>query len=181
MGAKGSRSTGGGGGGGAGAGAATQTETSAMRLSPDLNAVLYGLPQDKQKALYYRSGYSEDTINKMTAEEQSNYAKYDAVTINEDLPEITGSSQRQIDFAKSVRDRAISQQIADINNRLDGFINKKTSRGSTEAKRKALDAQFEHEQVKTRSALIAKILRSSKGAYSKYKNMTSAKDILDNR
>ena len=136
-----------------------------------------GIPESQRKDLYYHSGMQESTIAKMSDMERYEYAKYDAVTINEDLPKITGVSQKQIDYAESIRRREIYDVVHDTIKRAENAARNeslKTGKSIREVK----DSAFKKAGVRSFSDFIFAALRQSK-FYNRLKKWTSARDIID--
>ena len=126
----------------------------AGRLSDAEREALQGIPQGVRKALYFHSGANDQMINAMSDTEKREYAKYEAVTINEDLPSVTGVSQRQIDYATSVRQRRINDRIRDIVDQVRRSIRSQAQR-SGESARTVMDGVFARAGVQSFSAFIA--------------------------
>lgn len=136
-----------------------------------------GIPESKRKDLYYHSGMQESTIAKMSDMEQYEYAKYDAVTINEDLPKITGVSQKQIDYAESIRRRAINDVVQDTVKKAETAL-RRESIETGKSIRAVKDSAFKKAGIRSFSDAILTLLNRNK-LFNKLKQQTSARDIID--
>lgn len=123
-------------------------------LSDAEREALQGIPQGARKALYFHQGANDQMINAMSDTEKREYAKYEAVTVNEDLPPVTGVSQRQIDYATSVRQRRINDRIRDIVDQVRSSIRNQALR-SGESAHVIMDRAFARAGVQSFSAFIA--------------------------
>lgn len=134
------------------------------------------------KDVYYQkslSPYDAKYINSPVAETRDwarNMLKYDTVLVNEDMPKLTGS-EKQIAWAKSIRNRAVEDQI-------DRIMDKLPVHGSDYSKREAFIKQANSfsntNNINNFSDAVNKLLSvDKKGAFYYFKNTTSASDIIN--
>lgn len=134
------------------------------------------------KDVYYQkslSPYDAKYINSPVAGTRDwarNMLKYDTVLVNEDMPKLTGS-EKQIAWAKSIRNRAVKDQI-------DRIMDKLPVHGSDYSKREAFIKQANSfsntNNINNFSDAVNKLLSvDKKGAFYYFKNTTSASDIIN--
>lgn len=137
---------------------------------------MYGVSQGARKALYFHSGYQDQMINAMSDTEKREYARYEAVTINEDLPAISGVSQRQIDYATSVRQRRLNDRIRDLIDQTRRSIRNQSLR-SGQSVHAIMDGVFARAGVQSFSAFIAEAIKHDR-VIQRIMAETSARSIL---
>ena len=68
----------------------------------NIKRAVLGLPKDEQKDFYFHSSdISEKYYNKYSEKSIEESAKYNSFTVNESLPELTGS-EKQVSWAEDV-------------------------------------------------------------------------------
>jgi hypothetical protein len=138
-----------------------------------MKETLTGLNKMNRKGFYYHVGMSEDKYNyyvnscetDVRDSEFAKVAKYEAITVNAELPELTGT-EKQIAWAEDIRRR----QLADI---VEAVYNK-VSEWTTEAK----DQLMAEANVTTISEFVNMMFAMQATGIL---NETSAKKIIETR
>lgn len=169
-------STGGGGGNAMAAGGGGQV---VQQLTNEQSQILYGLPEQEQKEFYFHSGYPKQTVDIADFDGKQKLAKYDSVTINEDLPEITGKTEKQIQYAKDIRLKGLAYEANDVAKKLKQNASKKALQ-TAKTKEQVMDDMFSSFGVSSISEFVTKYMKQNPNSvFSKYQKMTTASDIIE--
>ena len=130
------------------------------------------MPKEEQKDFYWhKTDVIESAYDRYSKEYLDNSEKYNSTTINESLPELSGS-EKQVSWAEDIRKRLIKEEVENIIGRIPDNITVKQQ----------LIQQAKANRVKgdTFSDMVNYALKESK-TYKWLKNVTSAKELIDYR
>lgn len=151
-------------------------------LNNDEKILLYGIPESERGDFYYRYGQSEKAlasvdkqwaeagaVNQKQLENLKNYAKYEAIVVNEKLPTLTGS-EKQKAWAEDIRRKKITDAIDTI------------SKSVSTNDRPALLKEFKQRGIKAETfSDCVNYALNQKSEIKFLKTTTSAKEIIDKR
>lgn len=166
-------------GGGGGNEAKERTSQTAERsAASDISKLLTGLPESERKDLYVRVGMPNDQIlARMTEEEKANAAKYSIGMLNIALPELSGVSQKQIDYARDRRARRLAEEYRRLHDNAERTAQNAAYR-EKKTVRQVIDEMFQRAGAANMSELLEKALRT-RPAWRSYGEETSADKILN--
>lgn len=153
-----------------GGGSGRQNDSSSENAN--IKRAVLGLPKDEQKDFYFHSSdISEKYYNQYSEKSIEESAKYNSFTVNESLPELTGS-EKQVSWAEDIRTKLLSKEVESINSR---------SPSSVEGKKQLIEqAKASGMKVNSYSDVLNQALKQSK-TFKWLKETTSAKELIDNR
>ena len=151
-------------------------------LNSDEKTLLYGIPESERGDFYYRYGQSErglasvdkqweeaGAVNQKQLDNLKNYAKYEAIVVNEKLPTLTGSA-KQVAWAEDIRRKKITNEIDRLNKNV------------SVSDRPALLKEFKQKGIKAETfSDCVNYALSQNSAINFLKTTTSAKEIIDRR
>ena len=138
----------------------------------NIKRAVLGLPKDEQKDFYFHSSdIPEKYYNQYSEKSIEESAKYNSFTVNESLPELTGS-EKQVSWAEDIRTKLLSKEVESIDSR---------SPSSVEGKKQLIEqAKASGMKVNSYSDVLNQALKQSK-TFKWLKETTSAKELIDNR
>ena len=153
-----------------GGGSGRQNDSSSENAN--IKRAVLGLPKDEQKDFYFHSSdISEKYYNQYSEKSIEESAKYNSFTVNESLPELTGS-EKQVSWAENIRTKLLSKEVESIDSR---------SPSSVEGKKQLIEqAKASGMKVNSYSDVLNQALKQSK-TFKWLKETTSAKELIDNR
>lgn len=153
-----------------GGGSGRQNDSSSENAN--IKRAVLGLPKDEQKDFYFHSSdISEKYYNQYSEKSIEESAKYNSFTVNESLPELTGS-EKQVSWAEDIRTKLLSKEVESIDSR---------SPSSVEGKKQLIEqAKASGMKVNSYSDVLNQALKQSK-TFKWLKETTSAKELIDNR
>lgn len=157
-------------GSGGGSGGSTSNDSSSENAN--IKRAILGLPKDEQKDFYlHSSDISEKYYNQYSEKSIEESAKYNSFTVNESLPELTGS-EKQVSWAEDIRTKLLTNEVRSIDSR---------SPSSVEGKKQLIEqAKASGMKVNSYSDVLNQALKQSK-TFKWLKETTSAKELIDNR
>lgn len=138
----------------------------------NIKRAVLGLPKDEQKDFYlHSSDISEKYYNQYSEKSIEESAKYNSFTVNESLPELTGS-EKQVSWAEDIRTKLLTNEVRSIDKRAPS---------SVEGKKQLIEqAKASGMKVNNYSDVLNQALKQSK-TFKWLKETTSAKELIDNR
>lgn len=148
--------------------------------------LLEGVPASERKDYYYRSGDVNNEVKeglKKAAENGrpealNSLINTGIIEINESMPKISDGSEKQISWAESIRQKAITNQIETV---------ERMTNSASDAKRKQFMenvSKITGKNISTFSGAVNEYLKSDKvknNAFIYFKNAKSAKEIINDR
>ena len=167
--------------GGKGAGTGASANSSALSKS-EMDRVS-AIPDDEKKDFYYQINLNQSTANYLNSPDANtrNWArdslKDNTVLVNESMPTLNGSD-KQVAWAKNIRDKAINNQINSIISRLpvaNGDYSKRDAFMS-------MAQQKFNVNINSFSDAVNKLISEDpNGAFYFFKNTTSASAIISSK
>lgn len=140
--------------------------------SANIKRAVLGLPKDERKDFYFHStDVSEKAYGQYSDKYLEESAKYNSFTVNESLPELTGS-EKQVSWAEDIRTKLLTNEVRSIDSR---------SPSTVEGKKQLIEqAKASGMKVNSYSDVLNQALKQSK-TFKWLKETTSAKELIDNR
>ncbi len=153
-----------------GGGSGRQNDSSSGNAN--IKRAVLGLPKDEQKDFYlHSSDISEKYYDQYSDKHLEESAKYNSFTVNENLPELTGS-EKQVSWAEDIRTKLLTNEVQSIDSRAPS---------SVEGKKQLIEQAKAHGmKVNSYSDVLNQTLKQSK-TFKWLKETTSAKELIDNR
>lgn len=154
--------------GGGGSGRANDSSSG----NANIKRAVLGLPKDEQKDFYLHStDVSEKAYGQYSDKYLEESAKYNSFTVNESLPELTGS-EKQVSWAEDIRTKLLTNEVRSIDSRAPS---------SVEGKKQLIEqAKASGMKVNSYSDVLNQAPKQSK-TFKWLKETTSAKELIDNR
>lgn len=156
-----------------------EEQTQARRIDALEKEIATPIPESEKKDIVYEIRMNKDAFNSMAnagnIQGLEDYEKYEHVVVNEAMPELTGTP-KQIAWAEDIRRNAIMRQIQDAvkpYDHADAIRKQRVDTHLASAKQQGID-------VSNLSDMINYLVKENpRGAFKKYKGITSAKQIID--
>lgn len=155
-----------------GSGGSNSKSNDSSSGNASIKKAVLGLPKDEQKDFYlHSSDISEKYYDQYSDKHLEESAKYNSFTVNENLPELTGS-EKQVSWAEDIRTKLLTNEVRSIDSR---------SPSSAEGKKQLIEqAKASGMKVNSYSDVLNQALKQSK-TFKWLKETTSAKELIDNR